>query len=96
METNQNTDTKYIVVTKQNSFSAIITETYKVLGILFILGVNHLKLNDSFFGALVLTVLFILTFTSLKPTAYKTLKTVKGEDQLKKYIKSKLNNQKNE
>lgn len=91
----EKTNTQFVVM-KQRGLLPLLTETYKIAGILFILGVNHYRLDDSFFGALVLTILFLITFFSLKPSSYKHVKTLHNEKQLKEFMDSQLNKQKNE
>ena len=86
---------KYIIVTKSN-FATMLIETYKIIGILLIIGVNHLKLDDSFFGAIATTILFVITFNSIKPVVHKEIKTIQGKKNLKKYFKEYLNKQENE
>ncbi|MBS3172682.1 hypothetical protein J4438_03865 [Candidatus Woesearchaeota archaeon] len=50
---------EYIII-KNNIIGSLILDSYKYLGIIFILGINHFKLDDSFFGGIILTAMLII------------------------------------
>ena len=74
---------KEIVIVREGLMKSLIADTYTFVVLLGVLGVNHYLLNDSIFGAWVLTfMLFLLIFSKTNSSIIR----LKGVKQLKEYL----------
>jgi hypothetical protein len=82
-------ETRYIVL-RDGFFSSILADSFTFLCLIFVLGLNHFKLDDSTFGAIMLGLIFFI-FVSGK--TFKTRIELKGKEAIKNYLKQLNSNQ---
>ena len=80
---------KEYVVIKDGIIASFIADSFTYLGIILILGINHFKLDDSFFGGIILTIMFLIV---LSAKIKKSHTIIKGKEALKQYLKQLILN----